>query len=83
MTQMLSIKRMTWVYATRTFVEILEGRPERDAHEVVARRVEQVTTVRRVNVEEDAGDDNRLLLQELLEERLRTSGVVGYMSLQI
>ncbi len=31
--------------------------------------MEEVTTVRGVDVEEDAGNDDRLLLQELLEER--------------
>ena len=49
-------------------VQILKGRPEREPHEVVARRVEEVAAVRGVDVEEDAGDDDRLLLEELLEE---------------
>ena len=55
-------------------VEVLEGRAERQTHEVVARRVEQVAAVRRVDVEEDAGDDDALLLQELLEEGLARWG---------
>ena len=52
-----------------TLVEVLERRAEREAHEVVARRVEEVPAVRGVDVEEDAGDDDRLLLEQLLEER--------------
>ena len=36
---------------------------------MVAGRVEEVPAVRGIDVEEDAGDDDRLLLQELLEER--------------
>ena len=36
---------------------------------MVAGRVEEVPAVRGVDVEEDAGDDDRLLLEELLEER--------------
>ena len=52
-------------------VEVLDRRAEREAHEVVARRREEVPAVRRVDVEEDAGDDDALLLEQLLEERLR------------
>ncbi len=46
-----------------THVEILQRRPEREADEVVARRVEQVPAVCGVDIEEDAWDDDRLLLQ--------------------
>lgn len=40
---------------------------------MVARRAEQVAAVRRVDVEENAGDHDRLLLEQLLEERLRSA----------
>ncbi len=40
----------------------------REAHKVVARRVEQVTTARGVQIEEDAGHDNNLFFQAGLEE---------------
>lgn len=53
----------------RTLVQVLQWGAERQTHEVVARGVEEVAAVRGVDVEEDAGDDDRLLLQELLEER--------------
>lgn len=48
-----------------------DGWAEGEAHEVVAWRGEQVAAVRRVDVEEDAGDDDALFLEKLLEERLR------------
>ena len=51
-------------------VEVRERRAEREAHEVVARRVEEVPAVRGVDVEEDTGDDDALLLEQLLEEGL-------------
>jgi len=51
-----------------TLVQVLQGGTKREAHEMVARRVEEVTTVRGVDVEEDARDDDRLFLEELLEE---------------
>lgn len=54
---------------TQTLIEVLERRPERQPNEVVARRVEEVPAVGGVDVEEDARDDDRLLLEELLEER--------------
>ena len=53
-----------------THVEILQRWPEREADEVVAGRVEQVPAMWGVDIEEDARDDNRLLLQQLLEECL-------------
>lgn len=40
----------------------------REAHKVVARAVKQVTTARRVEIEEYSGHDNDLLLQTSLEE---------------
>ena len=56
--------------AILTHVEILQRWPEREADEVVAGRVEQVPAMCGVDIEEDARDDNRLLLQQLLEEGL-------------
>ena len=56
-------------HRVKTLVEVLQGWAEREADEVVAGRVEQVTAVGRVDVEEDAGDDDALLLEQLLEER--------------
>ncbi|KAL7283653.1 LOW QUALITY PROTEIN: hypothetical protein ACG7TL_003089 [Trametes sanguinea] len=53
----------------RTFVKILKRRAKRETHEVVAGRVEEIPAMSRVDVEEDAGNDDRLLLQELFEER--------------
>ena len=55
----------------RTLVKILQRRSKRETNKVVAGRVEKVTTVGRVNVEEDTGDDDSLLLQQFLEECLR------------
>lgn len=54
----------------QTLVKVLERRAEGNAHEVVARRVEQVSAVSRVDVEEDSGNHDGLLLQQFLEERL-------------
>lgn len=56
-----------------TLVEAFDGRPEGETDEVVAGGREQVAAVRGVDVEEDTGDDNALLLEELLEERLRNN----------
>jgi len=50
-------------------IEILEGRAKGQPDEVVARRVEEIPAVRRIYIEEDAGDDNCLLLEKLFEER--------------
>ncbi len=36
----------------------------------MARRVEEIASVRRVDVKENAGNDNRLFLEQLLEECL-------------
>ena len=51
-----------------SLLQRLHLRPVREAHEVVARGVEQVTPTGGVEVEEDAGDDDDLLLQAGLEE---------------
>jgi hypothetical protein len=45
-----------------THVKVMEGRSKRKTHEVMTRGVEQVTSVRRVDIKEDARDDNSLFL---------------------
>lgn len=47
-----------------TQVEGIEGWAEGETDEVMAGRGEEVTTVGRVDVEEDTGDDDALLLEE-------------------
>jgi hypothetical protein len=55
----------------QSMVQILKGWTEREPDKVVAGRVEQVSTVGRVDVEEDPGDHDRLLFKEFLEECLK------------
>ena len=54
----------------QTFIQIRERRTEREPDEVVAWRVEKVTTVIGVDVEEYSGDHDRMLFEQLFEERL-------------
>ena len=54
----------------QTLIQILERRTEREPDEVVAGGVEEVSTVRGVDVEEDSWDYDRSFLQELFEEGL-------------
>lgn len=56
----------------RTSVQDIKRRPERQADEVVARRIEEIPAMSRVNVEEDTWDHYGLLLQKFLEERLQS-----------
>ena len=56
--------------SVQTHIQVLERWAEREPDKVVARRVEEVSTVRRVDVEEDSWDHDRLFLQELFEEGL-------------
>ena len=56
-------------HRVEALVKVLERRTEREPDEGVAGRVEEVPAVGGVDVEEDAGDDDRLLLEQLLEER--------------
>lgn len=53
-----------------TFIQICQRRTEREADKVVARRVEQISTMGRVDVEEDSGDHDCLFLQKLFKESL-------------
>jgi hypothetical protein len=46
-----------------TLVKVLKGRSERKTHKVMARGVEQIATVRRVDVKEDTRDDDSLFLE--------------------
>ena len=63
--------------SVETHIQVRERRTERDPDEVVAGRVEEVSTVRGVDVEEDSRDHDRLFLEELFEEGLvvRETGV--------
>jgi len=56
--------------SVQSLIQIFERRTEREPDEVVARRVEEVSTVRGVDVEEDSRDYDRSLFQELFEEGL-------------
>ena len=47
-------------HRVEALVKVLERRTERNSHKVVARRVEEVPSVRWVDVEEDTRDDYRL-----------------------
>ena len=51
-------------------VEVLERRAEGQADEVMAGGAEEVAAMRGIDVEEDAGNNDALLLEQLLEERL-------------
>lgn len=52
----------------QTLIELVQRRPEGQPHEMVARGVEQVPAMRRVDIEEDTWDDNCLLLEHFFEE---------------
>ena len=54
----------------QALIQICKRRAERDPNKVVARGVEQVTTVGRVDVEEDSWDHDSLFFEELFEEGL-------------
>ena len=56
--------------SVQTLVQVLQRGAKRDPDKVVAGRVEEVSMVRRVDVEEDPWDDDRLFLQKLFEESL-------------
>ena len=52
-----------------TFIEILERWAKGKPDKVMAWRIEQIPAVGRIDVEENAGDDNRFLFEKLLKER--------------
>lgn len=54
-----------------TFIERLEWWAERDSDVVVAWRLEEVTSMRRVDIEKDTRNNDRLFFQQLLEECLQ------------
>ena len=56
--------------SVQTHIQVLERRTEREPDKVMAGRVEEVSTVRGVDVEEDSWDHDRLFLEELFEEGL-------------
>ncbi len=53
-----------------TFIQVLEWWSKREPNKRMARRVEEVTTVRRVDVKEDSWDNDGLLFEQLFKERL-------------
>lgn len=57
-------------HSVDTHVETLERGAERETHKMVAWGREEVAAVGRVDVEEDARNDDALLLETLLEEGL-------------
>ena len=61
----------------QTHIQVLEGRSERDPDKVVAGRVEEISAVRGVDVEEDSWDHDRLFLEEFFEEGLEHKNPCG------
>lgn len=57
------------LYRIQSPIQVLQRRPKAQPHIRMARRVEQIPPVRRVDIEEDTRNNNRLLLQQLLKER--------------
>ena len=58
--------------SVQALIQVFERRTKGEPDEVVAGRVEQVSTVGGVDVEEDTRDHDRLFLQELFEEGLES-----------
>ena len=58
------------IHSINTFVQVLDRGPEGETDIVMTRRVEEVTTMSGVDIEEDARDDNSLFLQKFFEEGL-------------
>ena len=54
------LRKVNW---ERTFIKNLNWRTERDTNEMMTRWVEEVSSVRWVNIEENTRDDNRLFFQ--------------------
>lgn len=52
----------------QTVLKHVHTRTIRESHKVMARAVEEITTTRRVKIEEDTGNDDNLLLETGLEE---------------
>ena len=65
------------VDSVETHLQVRERRTEREPNEVVAGRVEEVSTVRGVDVEEDSWNHDRLFFEELFDEGLVCDGLVG------
>lgn len=53
-----------------TLIKVFNRRSERKTHEMMARGVEQVASVRWVDVEENTGDHDSLFLEQFFEECL-------------
>lgn len=54
----------------KTHIKIFQWGPKGQAHEVMARRVEEIASVGGIDVEENARDDDSIFFQELLKESL-------------
>lgn len=54
----------------QTLVQVLHRRTEREAHELMTRRIEEVTSVLRIDVEEDTRNDDGLFFEKLFKECL-------------
>ena len=54
------LRKVNW---ERTFIKNLNWRTERDTNEMMTRWVEEVSSVRWVNIEENPRDDNSLFFQ--------------------
>ena len=67
----------------QTLIQVFHRRAEREPDEVVARRVEKVPTVRRVDIEEDTRDHDRLFFEELFEEGLVWTTQCGLVSREL
>jgi len=52
-------------------VQYFNGRAERQADEVMTRRLEQIAAMSRIDIEEDSWDNDRLLRQEFFKEGLK------------
>jgi len=56
--------------SVQTHIQILHRRTKREPDKMVTWRIEEVSTVRRVDVEEYPRDHDRFLFEELFEEGL-------------
>jgi hypothetical protein len=54
----------------RTFIENFQWWAERDSHKMMTRRFKQITAMCRIDIEENPWHNDRLLLQQFLEEGL-------------
>lgn len=62
----------------QTLVQVLHWRTEGEAHELMARRIEKVTSVLRIDVEEDTRNDDGLFFEKLFKECLFDNVGINY-----